>query len=125
MIDMNDFTTGLFDRTALDLTLPVPRADATPPAASVDPAGGADAPDAPTTPEPAAPRDRNLYFERHRALARGWTARARENLAAIRLSKELEAAGRAPTPDEQARLLLSAAGRDRFPGRRGSKLAVI
>jgi len=40
-----------------------------------------------------------------RALARGWPARARDNIAAIRLSKELETTGRTPTPDEQEALL--------------------
>ena len=62
-----------------------------------------------------------------RELARGWPARARDNIAAIRLSKELEAAGRAPTAggagapaalhrlrrDRAGAELLSAAGRRR------------
>jgi hypothetical protein len=39
------------------------------------------------------------------APSRGWAARARDNIAAIRLSKEIEAAVRAPTPEEQAQLL--------------------
>ncbi len=98
MTDMNDFTTGLFDHTAFELIRPVPGVDVTPPAASLDPAGDEDAPDIQDTPEQTAPRGRNLYLERDRALARGWAARASDNLAAIRLSKELEAAGRAPTP---------------------------
>ena len=39
----------------------------------------------------------NYVLDGDRALARGWVARARDNIAAIRLSKEIEAAGRAPT----------------------------
>ena len=47
----------------------------------------------------------NYILDGDRALARGWAARARDNIAAIRLSKEIEAAGRAPTSEEQAKLL--------------------
>ena len=47
----------------------------------------------------------NYVLDGDRALARGWVARARDNIAAIRLSKEIEAAGRAPTREEQAQLL--------------------
>ena len=59
-----------------------------------------------SAPEPTGkPRGANFHLESDRALARGWPARARDNIAAIRLSKELEASGRIPTADEQAMLL--------------------
>ena len=75
----------------------------------------------------------NYVLDADRALARGWVARARDNIAAIRLSKEIEAAARAPTLDEQAQLLrfvgfgatrprpelLPAARSDRVPRRVG------
>jgi N12 class adenine-specific DNA methylase len=51
------------------------------------------------------PRGTNIHLDSDRALARGWPARARDNIAAITLSKALEQSGRAPTADEQARLL--------------------
>ena len=50
-------------------------------------------------------RGSNFHLDGDRALARGWPARARDNIAAISLSKALEQSGRAPTPDEQAQLL--------------------
>jgi N12 class adenine-specific DNA methylase/adenine-specific DNA methylase len=61
-------------------------------------------------------RGKNFHLESDRSLARGWTARARDNIAAIRLSKELEESGRAPTAEEQARLL-------RFTGFGATELA--
>ncbi len=61
----------------------------------------------PPAAEPAAPvaRGRNFHLAGDRELAPGWPARACDNIAAIRLSKELEASGRAPTAEEQASLL--------------------
>jgi N12 class adenine-specific DNA methylase/adenine-specific DNA methylase len=50
-------------------------------------------------------RGSNFHLEGERDLARGWAARARDNIAAIRLSKALEQSGNAPTKDEQAQLL--------------------
>ena len=47
----------------------------------------------------------NFYLDSDRALARGWPARARDNIAAIRLSKELHESGRAASAEEQAQLL--------------------
>ena len=47
----------------------------------------------------------NFYLDGDRGLARGWPSRARDNVAAIRLSKELEATGRTPTAEEQAQLM--------------------
>ncbi|MGD0108992.1 MAG: hypothetical protein ABSC06_33915, partial [Rhodopila sp.] len=55
-------------------------------------------------PDPAA-RGSNFRLVGDRDLARGWPARARDNIAAIILSKDLEQSGRAPTEDEQAQLL--------------------
>ena len=40
-----------------------------------------------------------------RDLARGWPSRARDNIEAIRLSKQIEDEGRAATPEEQALLM--------------------
>lgn len=65
--------------------------------------------------EPVA-RGSNFHLEGDRALARGWPARARDNIDAINLSKALEQAGRAPTREEQAQLL-------RFTGFGASELA--
>ena len=64
----------------------------------------ADAESPPREPGPVA-NGSNYVLDGDRALARGWAARARDNIAAIRLSKEIEAAGRAPTSEEQAQLL--------------------
>ena len=61
-------------------------------------------------------RGSNFHLTGDRALARGWPARARDNIAAITLSKALEQSGRAPTADEQAQLL-------RFIGFGASELA--
>ena len=101
MPDAAQDTLGLFDNTALGWTVETPRAEpqpATP--ASTEP-------DTESAREEAVPpvRGKNFYLEGDRSLARGWTARARDNIAAIRLSKELEESGRAPTAEEQARLL--------------------
>ena len=63
--------------------------------------------DGDTPPPAAAPvaRGSNFHLAGDRELARGWPARARDNIAAITLSKALEQSGRAPTADEQAQLL--------------------
>ncbi len=109
MNDTDNFTLGLFDSTALSgwsPAVPTPawdsdesdEQDANP----VEHAGNGD------TSSPVAvvtPRGRNFHLTGDRDLARGWPARARDNITAIRLSKALEPSGRAPTPDEQARLL--------------------
>jgi len=116
--DANDFTLSLFDDTALSgWTHNVPPT-------GVDSCGAneADADDdhedgdtAPSAPAPAT-RGSNFHLAGDRALARGWPARARDNIAAINLSKFLEQSGRAPTADEQAQLL-------RFIGFGASELA--
>jgi adenine-specific DNA methylase len=119
--DDNDFTLSLFDDTALSGW-----AHHAPPI-GVDSyeANEADADndddteqDGDTTPSAAAPATggRNFHLAGERALARGWPARARDNITAINLSKMLEQTGRAPTQDEQARLL-------RFIGFGASELA--
>lgn len=96
----NQTTLGLFDTTALGWTIHTPKFE---PAPSDQP----DDDDEP--PPPVAPRapevGDNFYLDSDRALARGWPARASDNLVAIQLSKELETSGRAPTPEEQAALL--------------------
>jgi len=58
----------------------------------------------------------DFVLETDRGLARGWKQRARDNLDAIRLAAEIEAAHRPATPEEQARLI-------RFTGFGASELA--
>ena len=101
MPDAAQNTLGLFDSTALGWTVDTPRAQ---PELPVPTSGE---PDAESVQHGTAPpgRGRNFYLETDRGLARGWSARARDNLAAIRLSKELEESGRAPAAEEQARLI--------------------
>ena len=113
MPDASQFTLGLFDNTALGWSISTPTFDP----ASSDAAADHDDEDMP----PASggtlpPLGQNLYLDADRALARGWPARARDNVEAIRLSKELEASGRAPTAEEQHALL-------RFVGFGASELA--
>ena len=103
--DTSAFTLSLFDNTALSGWTEHARLDATDPD-ECDPANDDD--DDSNTPPPAptqAARGSNYYLDDDRGLARGWPARARDNITAISLSKALEQSGRAPTPDEQARLL--------------------
>ena len=102
MPDAAQYTLGLFDTSALGWTVDIPRATA-------------------PSPEPILPvhdsiddtrvgiarplRGTNYALGGDRPLARGWPARARDNIRAITLSKEIEDSGRAPTRDEQAELL--------------------
>ena len=103
----NDFTLSLFDNTALSSwnshTL---QAVTEPNEPNLDDADDADQDDETPLPstEPVA-RGSNFHLAGDRALARGWHARARDNIAAINLSKVLEQSGRAPTADEQEQLL--------------------
>ena len=60
--------------------------------------------------------DNFVLVEADRGLARGWKQRARDNLDAIRLAAEIEAADRPATREEQARLI-------RFTGFGASELA--
>ena len=101
MPDAAQFTLALFDSTGLGTSVQAP---ARVPAADAADLQEADAEPSSREPGPIA-NGRNYVLDGDRALARGWVARARDNIAAIRLSKEIEAAGRAPTPDEQAQLL--------------------
>ena len=101
MPDAAQFTLALFDSTGLGTSVQAP---ARVPAADAADLHEADAEPSLREPGPAA-NGSNYVLDGDRALARGWVARARDNFAAIRLSKEIEAVGRAPTPEEQARLL--------------------
>ena len=102
-----DFTLSLFDNTALSSwnshTL---QAVTEPNATNLDDADDADQDGEPPLPsaDPVA-RGTNFHLGGDRVLARGWPARARDNIAAINLSKVLEQSGRAPTVDEQEQLL--------------------
>ncbi|HXQ21254.1 MAG TPA: hypothetical protein VN812_06230, partial [Candidatus Acidoferrales bacterium] len=101
MPDAAQFTLALFDSTGLGTSVQAP---ARVPAADAADLHKADAESPPRESGPAA-NGSNYVLDGDRALARGWVARARDNIVAIRLSKEIEAAGRAPTPEEQAQLL--------------------
>lgn len=101
MTQASQFTLGLFDSTGLGWSIHTPK-----PEAVIYDTDDTDAETETTTGSGAAePVASNFYLDADRRLARGWTARARDNLVAIQLSKELEANGRTPTPDEQATLL--------------------
>ena len=104
----DSFTLGLFDNTALSgwsHHAPSTVADSTD-ADDTDTEADDDMPPPASTPAlGAGVRGSNFSLAGDRALAQGWAARARDNIAAIILSKSLEQSGRAPTPDEQARLL--------------------
>ena len=81
-----------------------------------DPDPNAPTPSAPALPAPtvarlnpgpskAKERGTNFFLEAGRSLARGWKERARDNIAAIRLSAEIEADERPASLDEQQRLI--------------------
>jgi len=116
--DDSDFTLSLFDDTPLSgWTHHEPPIGANSYGAIEADADG-DREDGDVAPPVTAPAKRgsNFHLAGDRALAGGWQARARDNIAAIGLSKMLEQTGRAPTPDEQAQLL-------RFVGFGASELA--
>ena len=121
-------TLGLFDSTALGWTLDTPKA------AAAEPLHHDDTDAVPVSPSAATTvPGTNFYLDSDRALARGWPARARDNIAAIRLSKELHefrprrlgrGAGAAPALHRLRRHgsgpeLLPAARRGRLPARLG------
>jgi N12 class adenine-specific DNA methylase len=113
-----EFTLSLFDNTALSSwTRRAPQCAADPDEPDHSDADEAEE-DGSTLPPPADPaaRGSNYHLAGDRELARGWPARARDNVAAIVLSKVLEHSGRAPTSEEQALLL-------RFVGFGASELA--
>lgn len=108
------FTIDLFGNTSSGLGLGV-----TAFSAGVDADPGRDDDRPPTALAPALPvatvprptaRDRrdagaNFHLIGERGLARGWKERARDNIAAIRLAAEIEAAQRPATREEQQRLI--------------------
>jgi len=77
---------------------------------------GDDADDAPSAPAPERIPARNWRLSGDRALARGWKARAADNLQAIRLALAITREGRHATADEQEVL-------SRFVGFGASELA--
>ena len=95
--DGNEFTLGLFDQTALSGW----NAQALQAALTNDHADPPEDADTDTVSAPprssAVSRGTNFRLVGERDLARGWPARARDNIAAIQLSKELEQTGRIPT----------------------------
>ena len=98
MPDAAQYTLGLFDSTALGWTVPAP-------AYMPDPEPEPEQrPEAPPTLS-AGQRGTNFGLTGYRGLARGWPPRARDNIAAITLSKQLEQEGRAATLGEQELLL--------------------
>ena len=99
MPDAAQYTLGLFDSSALGWTVATPTVSP----ASTDSEAG----DEPEIPAALTPQQRGVNFTLagDRQLARGWPARARDNIAAITLSKELEDEGRAATTGEQEQLL--------------------
>ncbi len=101
MPDAAQFTLALFDSTGLATSVQAP---ARVPAADAGDSHEVNANSPPREPGSAA-KCSNYVLDGDRALARGWVARARDNIVAIRLSKEIEAAGRPPIPEEQAQLL--------------------
>jgi len=104
---MSQLTLSLFDTTALSgLTL----------GASTGPRFREDPVEAAPVPKPERVPAHTFRLLGERALARGWKARAADNLAAIRLMQEIEAEGRHATPAEQDQLA-------RFVGFGASELA--
>jgi adenine-specific DNA methylase len=102
-----EFTLCLFDNTAVsNWNSQTLRAVTEPDETDRDDADDADQ-DGDTPPPSADPVacGNNFHLDGDRALARGWHARARDNIAAINLSKQLEQSGRAPTTEEQEHLL--------------------
>ncbi|MBN8955870.1 MAG: N-6 DNA methylase [Rhizobiales bacterium] len=82
-----------------------------------DPPPAMPAPTAPSaSPCRSMPKGENVRLIDGRGLAASWRDRARDNIAAIRLAAEIDAAGRPATPDEQAALI-------RFTGFGASSLA--
>ncbi len=105
---MSQLTLSLFDTTALSggLTL----------GATSSPRFREDVMDVPPAPIPERIPARTYRLDGERSLAKGWKARAADNVAAIRLLREIEAADRHATADEQDRLI-------RFVGFGASDLA--
>ncbi|RRH81629.1 class I SAM-dependent methyltransferase, partial [Mesorhizobium tamadayense] len=120
MSNDDPFTLDLFGNTALSSGLGLGVT-----AFSDDPSPAPTEPEPTTGPQTApgfprvdacAVRGENFVLVSDRGLARGWKQRARDNLAAIRLAADIEAADRPATVEEQARLI-------RFTGFGASDLA--
>jgi N12 class adenine-specific DNA methylase len=60
--------------------------------------------EAPAPPPNSRPKATNFRLDGDRVLARGWKARAIDNLAAMRLAAQIETEARPATPDEQQTL---------------------
>ncbi len=103
MPDAAQFTFNLFDNTALGWTVPLPAPDE-PDDHDADAAITASTPTLTPTKGKRVPAA-NYRLDGDRTLARGWPSRARDNIAAIQLSKQIENEGRAATPEEQNRLM--------------------
>ena len=107
MPDAAQFTLNLFDSTALGWTVPIPT--------NSEPddfceTGADDRITAPVCKPVSATKTgrvvaANYRLDGNRALARGWLSRARDNIEAIRLSKQIEEKGRAATAAEQEQLM--------------------
>jgi len=97
--DAAQYTLSLFDNSALGWTIAAPIPDAEPPGEAHE------EPTQVTLPPDARSAGVNYALDGDRGLARGWPARARDNIAAIVLSKQIEDEGRPATEEEQERLL--------------------
>ncbi len=105
---MSQLTLSLFDTTALSCALTL--------GATSGPRFREDVVDGPPAPTPERIPARTYRLDGERDLAKGWKARAADNVAAIRLLREIEAEDRHATADEQDQLI-------RFVGFGASELA--
>ena len=90
-------TLSLFDNTSLGLGLAAPQIEGR--------MRFREAPPAKPAAEPACIPARNFRLAGDRGLARGWKARAADNIAAIRLLRQIEREQRPATSAEQAQLI--------------------
>ena len=88
MPDAAQYTLALFDTTALGWTVDVPHAPA--PSAEPVPPLRPTIDAAPPAPPVRPLRGTNYVLAGERTLSRGWLARARDNIRAVKLSKEIE-----------------------------------
>ncbi|MDN5929031.1 MAG: N-6 DNA methylase [Hyphomicrobiales bacterium] len=122
MSNDDPFTLDLFGNTALSsglgLGVTAFGGDFAANAIDDDPPLTAPAPQMPSSSRRIVPsaQGANFHLSASRDLARGWKQRARDNLDAIRLASEIEAADRPATAEEQAQLI-------RFTGFGASDLA--
>lgn len=99
MLDQFD----LFSTTTISSGLGLFPADMGAPASVlVDPV---DEPVVPASRARKIPKAQDIQLGQDRALSRGWRARARDNVAAIRLAAQISSEGRPATPEEQAQLV--------------------